>query len=81
MRSGAIFTFPHRKVKFDKLSFFPDGALGCYYGSQFEVHRQQLVLVQENETQSEGNYPFCDSALTYLGSKVGAQSAVMTTEK
>jgi hypothetical protein len=53
------FAFPHRKVKFDKLSFFPDGALGCYYGSQFEVHRQQLVLVQENETQSEGGGSEC----------------------
>jgi tRNA (adenine-N(1)-)-methyltransferase non-catalytic subunit len=51
--------FQGKKVQFDKLSFFPDGALGCYYGSQFEVHRQQLVLVQENETQGEGGGSEC----------------------
>ena len=43
-----------RKVHFDKLSFFPDRALGSYFGSQFEVHRQQLVPVHVNETAISG---------------------------
>lgn len=51
-----IFNFDpfFRKVHFDRLSFFPDSAFGHYYGSQFEVHCQQLVHVDRTETSSAG---------------------------
>ena len=38
----------HRKLNFDKVSFYADGALGCPYGSQFEVVKKQLVLVESS---------------------------------
>ncbi|XP_064383975.1 tRNA (adenine(58)-N(1))-methyltransferase non-catalytic subunit TRM6-like isoform X2 [Halichondria panicea] len=37
-----------KKLNFDKVGFYPDGALGCYYGSSFKVDMKQLVLVSDN---------------------------------
>lgn len=47
-----LFSTSFRKIRFDKLAFFPDNALGCFYGTQFEIHCQQLVPVGGNETDS-----------------------------
>ena len=47
-KSLIIIAFIDRKLNFDKVGFYPDGALGCYYGSSFKVDMKQLVLVSDN---------------------------------
>uniref|UniRef100_A0A1X7UZN4 tRNA (adenine(58)-N(1))-methyltransferase non-catalytic subunit TRM6 n=1 Tax=Amphimedon queenslandica TaxID=400682 RepID=A0A1X7UZN4_AMPQE len=42
-----------RKIKFDKISFVPDAAIGLPYGSEFEVARGNLILVKEEERRGE----------------------------
>lgn len=34
-----------RKLNLEKLSFYPDNAFGCQFGSSFQVEKQQLVPV------------------------------------
>ena len=34
-----------RKLSLEKLSFYPDNAFGCHFGSSFQVEKQQLVPV------------------------------------
>jgi len=40
-----VLYIPSRKLNFDKVSFFPDGAIGLPYGSCFQVEDRQLVVV------------------------------------
>ena len=34
-----------RKLNLEKLSFYPDNAFGCHFGSSFQVEKQQLAPV------------------------------------
>lgn len=49
-------SFVCRKISFDKLSFYPDGAIGRYYGSKFEIKHHQLVPVERHDTETSGMY-------------------------
>ena len=46
-----------RKATFDRLSFFPDAAIGLPYGAKFEVRGQQLVQIQATEESPETSTP------------------------
>ena len=45
--------FSHRMVTFDRLSFFPDAAIGVPYGAKFEVKGRQLVQIRASKDFSE----------------------------
>ena len=44
-----------RKLRFEKISFYPDGALGKRFGSYFKVEKQQLRLFRPTSTQIASN--------------------------
>ncbi len=59
------FSCHSRRVKFDRLTFYPDAAFGHPYGSCFEVQGQQLVGVEGRREVEGTGYTVDDVAQYY----------------
>ncbi len=51
-------SFFFRKLRFEKIGFYPDGALGERFGSCFKVEKQQLRLFQPTSREITEGTPY-----------------------